>query len=228
MIAIDGPAAAGKTTVASELARRIGALFFDTGVIYRALALVALEQGIDPGDAGRLAAVASTLPVRVEPASANDGRGSDILIDGRDITWAIRSPDVDRLVSPVSAHEPVRAALLEVQRAIGRGGRVVMVGRDIGTVVMPDADLKIWLDASLEVRARRRALDLERLGEPHAVEQVRADMAARDEIDARRAVAPMKAAADAVVVNTDGLSIDQVVDRILRLLAERATHGADR
>ncbi len=227
VIAIDGPAAAGKTTVANELSHRISALLFDTGSIYRALALVALERGIDPNDAVALAKAAKSLPIRIELPSANDGRASDVLVDHRDVTWAIRSPDVDRIVSRVSAHREVRDALLEVQRSIGRSGRVVMVGRDIGTVVMPDADFKIWLDASLEERARRRVLDLQRIGKPRSYEQVRDDMAARDGIDSGRSVAPMKAAADAVVIITDGLTASQVVDRIIELIGEEATTGAN-
>jgi cytidylate kinase len=228
VIAIDGPAAAGKTTVADRLARRIDALFFDTGVIYRALALLASEQGIDPDDADRLTEAARTLPVSIASPSVDDGRTSDVCLGERDVTWLIRSPEVDRVVSAISAHENVRAALLELQRCIGRSGRVVMVGRDIGTVVMPDADLKIWLDASLDERARRRTLDLERLGTPRTFEDVRAEMSDRDKIDAGRAVAPMKPADDAVVIVTDGLTIDQVVDRIVALLSEQTGAGDDR
>ncbi len=195
-------------------------MLFDTGSIYRALALVALECGIDPNDAVALAIEAQSLPIRIELPSADDGRASDVLIGYRDVTWAIRSPDVDRIVSRVSAHREVRDALLEVQRSIGRSGRVVMVGRDIGTVVMPEADFKIWLDASLEERARRRLLDLQRIGESRSYEQVRDDMAARDGIDSGRSVAPMTPADDAVAINTDGLTASQVVDKIIELIGE--------
>ena len=220
VIAIDGPAAAGKSTVASQLAHRLNALFLDTGVIYRTLAFVALERGVDVNDARRLAAIAESLPMRVTPPSQNDGRQSDVWIDDRDITWAIRSPEVDRSVSAVSAHREVRDALLGLQRMIGQSGRVVMVGRDIGTVVMPDADLKIWLEASIDERARRRARDLERAGKPHEFERVRDELDARDRFDAGRSVAPMAPAADAIVVETDGLTVDQVVERIMDILAE--------
>ncbi len=228
VIAIDGPAAAGKTTVANELARRIGALLFDTGVIYRALALAALEQGIDPSDAVQLAEIAASLPVRIARPSVEDGRACDVLLSERNVTREIRAPEVDRIVSEVSAHPAVRQALLAPQRAIGRSGRVVMVGRDIGTIVMPDADLKVWLDASLDERARRRTLDLERLGKSASFEQVRADMAARDHVDSQRDVAPMRPAPDALVVMTDGMSIDDVVDRVVELLAEHPVNGAHR
>lgn len=226
VIAIDGPAAAGKTTVASELARRIDALMFDTGVVYRALALASLEADVEPDNERRLTELASNLPIRVEQPSVDDGRTCNVLLDRRDVTWAIRSPEIDRIVSAVSAHAAVRTALIDLQRAIGRRGRVVMVGRDIGTVVMPDADLKIWLDASLDERARRRVLDLERLGRPTSFEDVRAEMAARDRFDARRAIAPMRPAEDAVIITTDGLTVDEVVDRIIALLeSERGIGG---
>lgn len=220
VIAIDGPAAAGKSTVASRLAKRIDALYLDTGVIYRALTLAALEQDVAADDASSLARLAASVPLRVTPPTADDGRQCDVWLNEHDVTWAIRAPEVDRSVSAVSAHPEVRSALLELQREIGRSGRVVMVGRDIGTVVMPDAGLKIWLETSVDERARRRARDLERAGKAHDFEQVRADLQARDRIDAGRSAAPMTRANDAIVVETDGLSIDQVVDRMLDLLAE--------
>jgi cytidylate kinase len=226
VIAIDGPAAAGKTTVANELARRIDALMFDTGVIYRALALASLEAGVDPDDGRRLAEMAEGLPLAVERPSIADGRTCDVLLDGRDVTWAIRAPEVDRIVSAVSAHPAVRAALLALQRAIGRSGRVVMVGRDIGTVIMPDADVKIWLDASLDERARRRTLDLARLGQPASFDDVRAEMLERDRFDAQRSAAPMRPATDAVIIPTDGLSVEEVVNRIAAQLGGRDKNGA--
>ncbi|HVX30812.1 MAG TPA: (d)CMP kinase [Nitrolancea sp.] len=206
--------------MAGRLANRINALFLDTGVIYRALTLAALEQGIAVDDGAALARLAGSLPLKVTAPSVDDGRSCDVWLDERDVSWAIRTPEVDRNVSAVSAHPEVRAALLELQREIGRSGRVVMVGRDIGTVVMPDADLKIWLEASLEERARRRARDLERAGKPHDIAAVRADLLARDQLDAGRSAAPMVRAPDAVVVDTDGLTIDEVVERIIELLRE--------
>jgi CMP/dCMP kinase len=225
VIAIDGPAAAGKSTVANQLAHRLDALFLDTGVIYRTLAFIALEQGVDSDDGARLSAIAESLPMRVTPPSQNDGRQSDVWIGDRDITWAIRTPEVDRAVSAVSAHREVRTALLGLQRMLGQSGRVVMVGRDIGTVVLPDADLKIWLEASVDERARRRALDLEHAGKPHNFAQVRDELAARDRFDADRSVAPMERAPDAIVVESDGMSVDQVVERILEILAEARRGG---
>lgn len=217
VVAIDGPAAAGKTTVASAVARRLDALYFDTGVVYRALTLAALERGVPPGDALRLAGLARHLTIAVRPPSADDGRLYDVWLEGRDVTWAVRSPEVDRAVSEVSAHPAVRRELLGIQRRIGRSGRVVMTGRDVGTVVMPDADLKVWLDASPEERARRRQAELAGRGSARDLAVVQAEMAARDRQDATRSVAPMAPAPDAIVVDTDGLSIDRVVDRVVEL-----------
>jgi len=158
--------------------------------------------------------------MRVTPPSQDDGRQYDVWMGDRDITWAIRTPEVDRAVSAVSAHREVRDALLGLQRTLGQSGRVVMVGRDIGTIVLPDADLKIWLEASTDERARRRAVDLERAGKPHDFKQVRDELVARDRLDADRSVAPMERAPDAIVVESDGMTVEQVVERILEILAE--------
>ncbi|MCS7051570.1 MAG: (d)CMP kinase [Thermomicrobium sp.] len=230
MVAIDGPAGAGKSTVGAEVARRLGALYFDTGVVYRTLALVASEQGIDPADAERLAGIARTLSLRVAPPSVDDGRLYDVWLDGRDVTWAIRSSEIDRLASQVSAHPSVRQALLKLQRDVARQGRVIMAGRDIGTVVMPDAPVKVWLQASLEERARRRQRELARRGLTQSLEEIRRELADRDRRDATRAVAPMRPAADAVIIETDGRSIEEVVEAVLAVVRDRcecARHGAD-
>lgn len=229
-MAIDGPAGSGKSTVGAEVARRLGALYFDTGVVYRTLALVALERGIPPDDAERLAEVARTLALRVGPPSVDDGRLYDVYVDGRDVTWEIRSPEIDKLASQVSVHPQVRRALLRLQREIARNGRVVMVGRDIGTVVMPDAPVKIWLQASLEERARRRQRDLAKRGIVQPLEAIVAELAERDRRDATRATAPMRQAEDAVIVDTDGKSIEEVVETVLAIVREWcgcADHGAD-
>lgn len=226
VIAIDGPAAAGKTAVGSAVARRLDALYFDTGVVYRALTQAALERQVDPNDGLRLAGLAATLEITVAPPSQQDGRLYDVRLEGQDVTWAIRAAEVDRNVSAVSAHPAVRRALLGVQRRIGRSGRVVMAGRDIGTVVMPNADLKVWLDASLDERARRRQQELARRGLDRPLEEIREEMERRDRLDAGRASAPMRVAPDAVVIDTDGRSIAQVVDEIVRLatVGERTRH----
>lgn len=220
-VAIDGPAGSGKSTVGAEVARRLGALYFDTGVVYRALALLAAEQGVDPSDEERLAALAERLSLRIAPPSVADGRLYDVRLDGRDITWAIRTPEIDRLASVVSAHPAVRRALLRIQRELGRDGRVVMAGRDIGTVVMPDAPVKIWLQASLEERARRRQRDLALRGVERSFQEILDELAERDRRDATRPIAPMRPAPDAVIIDTDGLTIDQVVEAVLRVVRER-------
>lgn len=210
------------------MARRIGGLYFDTGVVYRALALVATENGVALDDEDALGKLARELRIRVAPPSKQDGRLYDVWLDGRDVTWAIRTPEIDRVASQVAAHREVRSALLGLQREIGRSGRVVMAGRDIGTVVMPDAPVKVWLDASLEERARRRQRDLAARGVVVSLEDVKAELAERDRRDAERAVAPMRPAEDAVVIDTDGRSIEDVVRLVLRVIEERcacAQHG---
>lgn len=217
VVAIDGPAAAGKTTVASAAARRLDALFFDTGVIYRALTLAALRHGVAPEDGLRLAGLARHLDIQVKPPSQPDGRFYDVWLEGEEVTQQLRDPEVDRAVSAVSAHPAVRRALLDVQRRIARSGRVVLTGRDIGTVVVPDADVKIWLDASLEERARRRQRDLAAQGIERSLDEVMEEMERRDRADAERAIAPMKPAKDAVVIVTDGRSVEEVVEEIVRL-----------
>jgi CMP/dCMP kinase len=221
VIAIDGPAGSGKSTVAAEVAARLDAVLFDTGAVYRALTLAALDGGVDPSDGDALTFLATELPLRIGAPSASDGRQYDVWIGERDITWDVRDASVERAVSEVSAHPGVREALLDLQRNIGRAGRVVMSGRDVGTVVMPDADLKIWLDASLGERAERRQRQLAEQGVRRAIDELRAEIAARDGYDGSRATAPMVPAQDAVILNTDGYSVSDVVSTILRLAAER-------
>lgn len=208
--------------MAVDVARRLDALYFDTGVVYRALTLAALEHGVPPQDALRLAGLASHLDIRVTPPSTADGRLYDVWLEGRDVTWDIRSAEVDRAVSEVSAHPQVRRALMGIQRRIGHSaGRVVMVGRDIGTVVMPRADLKIWLDASLDERARRRQHELELRGIHRSFDEIRAEMAARDRFDAEREAAPMRPAPDAISIDTDGRTVADVADIIVGLAGAR-------
>src|SRR5262245_29639615 len=156
IIAIDGPAASGKSTLGLRLAEALGYLFFDTGLMYRAVTWLALQRGMNIREEASVTALAQGMQIDVRPASKSDGRASDVLVDGRDITWETRLPEVDANVSVVAAYRGVRRAMSEQQRRIGRRGRVVMVGRDIGTVVLPEADLKIYLDASTHERARRR------------------------------------------------------------------------
>ncbi len=191
---------------------------------------MASEQGVPPDDADRLAELAQGLALRVDPPSVADGRLYDVHLDGRDVTWQIRTPEIDRLASVVSSHPAVRRALLRIQRDIARDGRVVMAGRDIGTVVMPDAPVKIWLHASLEERARRRQRELAARGIERSFEEIVAELAERDQRDATRAVAPMRPAEDAIVVDTDGRSIEDVVETVVAIVRQRcgcADHGAD-
>jgi cytidylate kinase len=210
-IAIDGPAASGKSTIGGVLAERLGYLYLDTGAMYRAVTRAALQKGLDVSDAEAISALARTLNIEIARPAGNDGGQYTVLADGEDVTWQIRDPEVDRHVSSVSAYAGVRKALTEQQRRIARQGSVVMVGRDIGTVVIPEADLKIYLDASPEVRARRRYLEILERGEEADYESILHDMRRRDSIDSQRQVAPLKAAKDAVRVDTDNLSIAEVL-----------------
>jgi len=218
IIAIDGPAASGKSTVAERLAAELGYLYFDTGVMYRAVTLAALIQLQSVQDEALVSDLARRIRIDVMPPSASDGRLYDVLLDGEDVTWAIRQPEVDLNVSQVSAYPDVRTAMTDQQRRIGQRGKVVMVGRDIGTVVFPEAELKIYLDASVEERARRRYEEIKKRGQDSAFEDILEAMKRRDKMDSSRVVAPLRAAADAVIINTDGLDICEVVQRVKRLI----------
>jgi cytidylate kinase len=215
-ITIDGPAGAGKSTLGAMLAARLGYLYFDTGVMYRALTRAALDRGVSPHDGEALEALAKRLLIELLPPTADDGRQYTVLADGDDVTWAIRAPEVDRNVSLVSSYPGVRAELIEQQRTIGRRGGVVMVGRDIGTVVMPEAPLKIYLRASLDARAERRLADLRAREDGRSLDEVRADVARRDELDSH----VMAAAADALVLDSDRLSPAEEVEWIISRFAE--------
>ena len=215
IIAIDGPAASGKSTLGLKLASELGYLFFDTGVMYRAITWIALDHNIDITDEKAVTALAENSPIDVAPASKSDGRACDVLVAGRDITWETRLPEVDANVSVVSAYAGVRAALSQQQRRIGQRGKVVMVGRDIGTVVLPEADLKIYLDASAEERAKRRFDEMAARGAKVEYENVLAKVIERDRIDSTRDVAPLKAADDAIVVDSDKMNVDQVFKLVL-------------
>ncbi len=216
-IAIDGPAASGKSTIGARLAEHLGYVYFDTGVMYRAVTWAALERGISIEDEAAVTALAETLCIQVIQPTADDGRQYTVLADGQDVTWAIRTPEVNKGVSPVSAYPGVREALSAQQRRIGCKGKIVMVGRDIGTVVLPDADLKVYLDASVEARAVRRCQETESWGEQADYEKVLASLRWRDEIDSGRAIAPLRPATDAVVIDTTALGIDQVLEQVFAL-----------
>ena len=221
VIAIDGPGAAGKSTVARELADRLEVLLFDTGALYRAITLAALRENIDPGKGKKLARLAEESQIDLRPASEADGRLADVLLNGEDVTWAIRTPAVDDTVSQVSAHPEVRQALLGVQRRIADRNKVVMVGRDIGTVVTPDAGTKIYLDASVEERARRRYHDLRHQGVDTTYSAVLGDLQERDYKDSSRETAPLRAAEDAIRIDSDGRSVDDIVSTIEGIVLQR-------
>ena len=215
IIAIDGPAASGKSTIGQRLAGALNYLYFDTGVMYRAVTLAVIQKKIDLLDEVQISRLAQQVRIDVLPPSKKDGRMYDVILDGEDVTWDLRLPDVETAVSPVSAFPGVRAAMTEQQRRIGLRGQVVMMGRDIGTVVLPDADIKFYLEASVEERARRRTLELKERGKKAEYQGILAGLMERDRIDSTRKVAPLKPADDAVVIQTDGKNQDQVLAEIM-------------
>lgn len=214
-IAIDGPAGAGKSTIGALVAERLGYLFLDTGGMYRAVALAAQRKGVDPDDAERLAQLARESRITIGPPTVRDGRAYTVLLDGDDVTWAIREPDIDRIVSQVARVRAVREAMVEQQRALAERGRLVMVGRDIGTVVLPKADKKIYLTASAAERAKRREEELRSRGTVRPRQELLQEILRRDKLDSERAVAPLRAADDAIVIQTDGLSVGQALEKVL-------------
>ena len=214
-IAIDGPAGSGKSTIGEQLARHLGYLYFDTGAMYRAVAWLALQEGVDVNNGPELGKLARRAEIVISRPQIDDGRQYTVTVNGCDVTWDIRSSAVTRAVSPASSHPEVRSVLVEQQRAMARQGSVVMVGRDIGSVVLPDAELKIYLTASLQERARRRYAELlERLGEHNptlpSFEEVMDDIRQRDSVDHDK----MQPASDAIIIVTDHLSVQQVLDTI--------------
>ncbi len=217
-IAIDGPAAAGKSTIGELLAQRLGYLYLDTGAMYRAVTWVALEQGIDIAAEQAITALAERVEINIIQPTVDDGRQYTVYANGEDITWQIRRPEVDANVSPVSAYPGVRQALTGQQRRMGRRGRIVMMGRDIGTVVLPDADLKIYLEATAEERARRRHREIMERGEGADYEEILAAMRRRDKIDSEREAAPLRPADDAILIDTTGLSIAEVLAKVEELV----------
>jgi cytidylate kinase len=231
IIAIDGPAASGKSTLALRLAQALGFLYFDTGLMYRAVTWLALNQQVDIQDEATVTRLAQEVPIEVSASSIDDGRACDVAVNGQDITWEIRKPEVESNVSTVSAYPGVRQALTQQQRRIGLRGKVVMVGRDIGTIVLPDADLKIYLDASAEERARRRyqeicnnpittrSVGLGR-GAQANYEDILAKVIERDRIDSTREVAPLKAAEDAILLDSDKLDADTVFEQAYQIATQ--------
>src|SRR5229473_67227 len=216
VIAIDGPSAAGKSTIARRLATRLGFIYIDSGAMYRAVALWALRQKLDPSDTHRMEPLAQAAAITLEADSAR------VLLNGEDVTDAIRAPDVSKAASLVATIPAVRRALVEKQRAIGAQNNVVMEGRDIGSVVFPNADLKIFLDADPQERARRRAAEVN--GDTGAISR---QLRERDQRDRTRAEAPLTQAPDAVYVDSTGLSIEEVEEAILRLVRARISNGKE-
>jgi cytidylate kinase len=215
VIAIDGPTASGKGTVAARVAKALGYHYLDSGALYRLVALAALEQGIDPGDAPGLAGLAAALRPRFD--------AERISLQGRDVTDLIRSEDVSRTASRIAVHAPVRTALLELQKAFREAPGLVADGRDMGTVVFPDAVLKVFLTASVEARAERRYKQLIEKGFPANMLALLQDLRARDERDSQRAAAPLKPAQDAYQLDSSTLSVDEVVQQVLNWHAGGST-----
>jgi len=218
VLAIDGPAGAGKSTVAERLARELGYFYFDTGVLYRAVALRSLETGTELADEAELGRVVASIDIQVRPASAEDGRQLDVFLEGRDVSHEIRAPRVDAVVSQVAASPAVRAGLIDLQRKQIQGQGTILAGRDIGTVVCPDADLKIYLTASPGERAQRRLTQAG--GQPEQLAATQHALEERDRLDSSRAIAPLVAATDAIEVDSDGRSIDEVIDIVRGLLTQ--------
>ena len=219
VVAIDGPSGAGKSTIAKRLAARLGFTYIDTGAMYRAVALWAARQGVDLSDMHRAEQLA--LAARIELAP---GR---IVLNGEDITEAIRTPEMSNDASKISAISGVRRAMVAKQREIGEQTSVVMEGRDIGTNVFPDAQVKIYLDASVEVRAARRLSDLKAKQIETSLDQVAREIRERDLRDSTRGEAPLRQAEDAAYVDTSHLSIDEVIEAILRVYRERTSNGKE-
>ena len=216
IIAIDGPAGSGKSTIARSVAERLGLHYLDTGAMYRAVTYAALARGLDLEDEPAVSEIARTIDITFDHEAAAP-IPSRVLSDGNDVTVAIRTPRVDSGVSIVARMPAVRAAMVPLQRAAAASGDLVAEGRDIGTVVFPDAGLKVFLTASAEERARRRHAELLDRGESLDETAVRTTMAERDHADSSRAAAPLTPAADAVLLDTTGLTVDEVVDEVVRL-----------
>jgi len=215
IVAIDGGVATGKSAVGKRVAERLSLPFIDSGLMYRAVTRLVAEQGMDPADAEAVTRLAESVQLTID--------GDRVWADGKELTEGIYDADFAEALPRISAIPGVRAALVEQQRGLGRGG-VVMAGRDIGTVVFPNADHKFFLNASLDEKVRRRAAQYERRGERVDPDVMRREVEARDMVDTQRAVAPLRAAPDAVVIDTDNLDVDQVVDVIVRLV--EAGHAA--
>ena len=216
-IAIDGPAGAGKSTIAKRVAKALSYIYVDTGAMYRAMALYLHRNGIDAGDTEKIAAACTGADISIEH---RDGE-QVVLLGGENVNPYLRTQEVSAMASRSSAVPQVRTRLVELQQELAAAQNVVMDGRDIGTVVLPDAQVKIYLTASVEVRARRRFLELQEKGEPAVLEEIAAEIAERDHRDMTREVSPLRQAEDAVLVDTSDMGIDEVAERILEIVREK-------
>jgi CMP/dCMP kinase len=214
LIAIDGPVAVGKSSVGLRLAKRLGYIFFDTGMIYRAFTWKVLQSGISPEDEQELCKLAATTEFDFVPSKES---ALSVVVDGEDVSSKLLRAEIEELVALIAKVAGVRQAMVSQQRKLAQRGRVVMAGRDIGTIVLPQAELKIFLTASTEVRAKRRYKELLKRGENSSLEIVLADLNRRDEMDINRSVSPLKPAEDAIIINTEDLSLEQVIDKIYTL-----------
>ncbi len=217
-ITLDGPAASGKSTLGERLAKSLSFIYLDTGVMYRAVTLAMLKRNVDVNDEALVTKVAEEMDLDIKSATVDDGRSNDVILDGQDVTWEIRLPDVEAHVSQVSAYKGVRTEMTKKQREIGQRGGIVMVGRDIGTVVLPDAEIKLYLDASVEERARRRYLELINRGKQATYESILEDLVRRDNIDSSREIAPLKPADDAIMIDSDQMNAEEVFQYIFNLV----------
>ena len=221
-IALDGPGSSGKSSVGAAAATQLGYRFLDTGLLYRAITLLSVLREIKPDDQPALVAVVPELELVPDEA----GRIRRVKVDGRDVTDQLHVPAVDRRVSAVSAQPDVRAALLQTQRDLAATGSIILAGRDIGTVVLPDADLKLYLEVSVEERARRRAAERGLAPDSGEAATILADLERRDHLDSSRETAPLRIPDDAVIVRSDGRDFDDTVAAVVRIIRERKAQGA--
>ncbi len=210
VVAIDGPAGSGKSTTAKLLAEKLGFTYLDTGAMYRAVTLFALQNGVDVNDARALEAIARKVEIEL--------KGHQVFLNGEDVSEAIRTPEVTKAVSPVSAHAGVRKAMVFRQRQMGEQGKIVAEGRDTTSVVFPDADFKIYLVASLDARAQRRMLEYAKKGNSTTLDEQKELLATRDNIDSNRDNSPLTRTPDSILLDTSSLTIEEQVDRILKIV----------